>query len=147
MCNYINCHCRVQHPSKVSLEADYHQRLTARFTLTDKVTKKTMTAHQTFVRLTNVKTKQEVIFVAEEDGSDAYKFDLVSNWVLYFLTDRNRHKIKKFICSSLKGCFLKRYPISGKIVCHVEIYVWSVTWGSLPVVLTFFHIIIIITIY
>jgi oligosaccharyltransferase complex subunit delta (ribophorin II) len=67
---------KVQHPSKVSLEADYHQRLTARFTLTDKVTKKTMTAHQTFVRLTNVKTKQEVIFVAEEDGSDAYKFDL-----------------------------------------------------------------------
>jgi len=36
-----------------------------------------VTAHQTFVRLTNEKTGQEVIFVAEEEaGSSLYRFDL-----------------------------------------------------------------------
>jgi len=70
--------CRLQMPNKVQLEADHHQRITTRFTLADVTTSKTITAHQTFVRLTNQKTKQEVIFVAEEDGASAYRFDLVS---------------------------------------------------------------------
>lgn len=69
--------CRLQIPNKVQLEADHHQRITTRFTLKD-TTGKSITAHQTFVRLTNQKTQQEVIFVAEEDGAGAYRFELVS---------------------------------------------------------------------
>lgn len=65
-------------PNKVQLEADHHQRIATRFKLTDVVTGKSITAHQTFMRLINQKTKQEVIFVVEEDGAGAYRFDLVS---------------------------------------------------------------------
>jgi len=64
-------------PNKAQLEADYHQRLTTRFLLKDAATGKPVTAHQTFVRLMNVKTKQEVIYVAEEDSAGTYRFDLV----------------------------------------------------------------------
>jgi len=35
-----------------------------------------MAAHQTFVRLTNLNTKQEIIFVTEVDNSNTNKFDL-----------------------------------------------------------------------
>jgi oligosaccharyltransferase complex subunit delta (ribophorin II) len=65
-------------PNKQQLEVDHHQRITTRFTLTDSATGKSITAHQTFIRLTNQKTKQEAIFVAEEDGAGAYRFDLVN---------------------------------------------------------------------
>jgi len=64
-------------PNKVELEADHHQRLTTRFSLKDVASGKAVTAHQTFVRLMNVKTKQEVIYVAEEDSTGSYRFDLV----------------------------------------------------------------------
>jgi len=67
----------LQYPGKVTVEADQHQRLILKFNLRDESSKETMPAHQTFVRLTNVKTKQEVIFVAEEEaGGASYKFDL-----------------------------------------------------------------------
>ena len=60
------------------MEADHHQRLGLKFTLKEDISKEIVTAHQTFVRLTNVKTKQEVIFVAEEEPTGStYKFDLV----------------------------------------------------------------------
>lgn len=61
---------------KAQLDADHHQRITARFTLSDP-SGKAITAHQTFIRLTNQKTKQELIFVAEEDSSNVYRFELV----------------------------------------------------------------------
>jgi len=64
-------------PNKAQLEVDYHQRLTTRFSLKDANGGKALTAHQTFVRLMNVKTKQEVIYVAEEDTPGTYRFDLV----------------------------------------------------------------------
>jgi oligosaccharyltransferase complex subunit delta (ribophorin II) len=67
---------KLQMPNKVQLEVDHHQKIVTRFTLSDAVTGKPLTAHQTFVRLTNQKTKQEVIFVAEEDESSTYRFDL-----------------------------------------------------------------------
>lgn len=69
----------MQHPNKAAnkLEADYHQRLVMRFQLKDLSTNTAMTAHQTFVKLTNLKTSQEIIFIAEADSSDLYKFDLV----------------------------------------------------------------------
>ena len=35
-----------------------------------------VTAHQTFVRLTNVETQQEIFFVAEPNGEDHYTFTL-----------------------------------------------------------------------
>jgi len=48
-----------------------------RFSIREEASKQPITAHQTFVRLTNIKTKQEVIFVAEEEaGGSVYKFDL-----------------------------------------------------------------------
>ena len=69
-------------PNKAQLEADYHQRLTTRFSLKDATSGKAVTAHQTFVRLMNVKTKQEVIYVAEEDTAGSYRFDLVEQHLL-----------------------------------------------------------------
>ena len=35
-----------------------------------------MTAHQTFVQMTNTETKQEIVFVAEPDSALTYKMDL-----------------------------------------------------------------------
>jgi oligosaccharyltransferase complex subunit delta (ribophorin II) len=67
---------KVEMPNKIQLEADYHQRLMMKFSLKDSATGKTLTAHQTFIRLTNTKTKQEVIFVAEDDSAGIYRFDL-----------------------------------------------------------------------
>jgi oligosaccharyltransferase complex subunit delta (ribophorin II) len=68
---------KLQYPKKTSMEADHHQRLVLKFSLKEEVSKQPITAHQTFVRLTNSKTKQEVIFVAEEEaGGASYKFDL-----------------------------------------------------------------------
>jgi len=71
-------------PNKAQLEADYHQRLTTRFSLKDATSGKAVTAHQTFVRLMNVKTKQEVIYVAEEDTAGTYRFDLVTHCIHCF---------------------------------------------------------------
>lgn len=70
---------RTQYPQKLTtaLEADFHQKLLMKFTLKDKSSGETFTAHQTFVKLTNTDTKQEIIFVAEADSTNNYKFDLV----------------------------------------------------------------------
>jgi hypothetical protein len=38
-----------------------------------------MTVHQAFVKLHNLVTNQEIIFVAEPDSAKIYKFDIVSN--------------------------------------------------------------------
>lgn len=71
---------RLQHPKKAAtpLEADYHQRIIMRFALKDKAQNAPMAAHQTFIRLTHIETSQEIVFVAEADAADQYKFDLVS---------------------------------------------------------------------
>ena len=58
------------------LEADHHQKVAMTFALKDISSRKVMTAHQTFVRLMNTKTNQEIIFVAEPEASKVYKFDL-----------------------------------------------------------------------
>ncbi|KAL4217563.1 proteasome regulatory particle base subunit [Mactra antiquata] len=69
---------RVQYPQKVStvLEADFHQKVIMKFTVKDKLSGSTLTPHQTFVKLTSVESKQEIIFVAEADSSNVHKFDL-----------------------------------------------------------------------
>jgi len=69
---------KLQHPNKAAntLEADHHQKLLIKFMLKDKSSGSLMKAHQTFVRLTNYKTKQEIIFTAKADSSQTYKFNL-----------------------------------------------------------------------
>ncbi|KAG8192958.1 hypothetical protein JTE90_028081 [Oedothorax gibbosus] len=60
----------------VRLEADTHQKIFMKFTLKDKNAKSSMLAHQAFVMFVNQKTGGEVVFVAEHDSSNVYKFDL-----------------------------------------------------------------------
>lgn len=48
-----------------------------KFQLIDKMAHEVMTAHQTFIRLSNQKTGDEIIFVAEADNMNVYRFDLV----------------------------------------------------------------------
>ncbi|XP_059484421.1 dolichyl-diphosphooligosaccharide--protein glycosyltransferase subunit 2 [Neocloeon triangulifer] len=69
---------KVSYPSKANfvLEADWHQRLLMKFALKDKTTKEPITVHQAFVKLINVATNNEVIFVAEPDAGKSYRFDL-----------------------------------------------------------------------
>ncbi|XP_046384499.1 dolichyl-diphosphooligosaccharide--protein glycosyltransferase subunit 2 isoform X2 [Ischnura elegans] len=69
---------KCQHPNKLAtiVEADRHQKLMLRFTLKDIHSNKISLAHQAFVRLTNLKTSQEIVFVAEPDQSKVYRFDM-----------------------------------------------------------------------
>ena len=69
---------RLQHPAtfKTPLEADYQQKLLFKFKIRDRHASDFLTAHQTFVRFTNLETKQEVFFVAEPDQTLVYKLDL-----------------------------------------------------------------------
>ncbi|KAJ8361289.1 hypothetical protein SKAU_G00178140 [Synaphobranchus kaupii] len=68
---------RVDYPSKAktSFTADSHQNFAMSFQLVDVNTGVELTPHQTFVRLHNQKTGQEVVFVAEPDNK-VYKFVL-----------------------------------------------------------------------
>ncbi|KAM9361207.1 dolichyl-diphosphooligosaccharide--protein glycosyltransferase subunit 2 [Symphorus nematophorus] len=67
-----------EYPSKAknSFTADSHQNFAMSFQLVDVNTGVELTPHQTFVRLHNQKTGQEVVFVAEPDSKNLYKFEL-----------------------------------------------------------------------
>ncbi|XP_034023387.1 dolichyl-diphosphooligosaccharide--protein glycosyltransferase subunit 2 [Thalassophryne amazonica] len=69
---------RVEYPSKAksAFTADSHQNFAMSFQLVDVNTGVELTPHQTFVRLHNQKTGQEVVFVAEPDSKNLYKFEL-----------------------------------------------------------------------
>lgn len=69
---------RVVFPSKAKgpFTADGHQNFALSFQLTDVNTGASLTPHQTFVRLHNQKTGQEVVFVAEPDTKSTYRFEL-----------------------------------------------------------------------
>jgi len=69
---------KLQHPNKAAnvLEADNMQKVLMTFQLREQTNGEAMTAHQAFVRLTNTKSLQEIIFVAEPDATNTYKFDL-----------------------------------------------------------------------
>ncbi|XP_061583951.1 dolichyl-diphosphooligosaccharide--protein glycosyltransferase subunit 2 isoform X2 [Cololabis saira] len=69
---------RVDYPSKSksSFTADSHQNFAMAFQLVDVNNGLQLTPHQTFVRLHNQKTGQEVVFVAEPDSKNLYKFEL-----------------------------------------------------------------------
>ncbi|CAC5388107.1 SWP1 [Mytilus coruscus] len=69
---------KLQYPKKAAntFEADSHQKIIMKFQLKDKSSSKSVSAHQTFVKLTNQNTNQEIIFVAQTETSGGYKFDL-----------------------------------------------------------------------
>uniref|UniRef100_A0A803ST11 Dolichyl-diphosphooligosaccharide--protein glycosyltransferase subunit 2 n=1 Tax=Anolis carolinensis TaxID=28377 RepID=A0A803ST11_ANOCA len=69
---------RVTYPTKAkgSFTADSHQNFALSFQLVDVNTGAELIPHQTFVRLHNQKTGQEVVFVAEPDSKNIYKFEL-----------------------------------------------------------------------
>lgn len=69
---------RVVYPSKVkgTFTTDGHQNFALSFQLVDVNTGAELTPHQTFVRLLNQKTAQEVVFVAEPDSKNVYRFEL-----------------------------------------------------------------------
>ena len=60
------------------LEADFHQKIVMDFNLKDLNNGEIVTAHQTFIRLVNEETQQEIFFVAEPNDDDHYTFTLVS---------------------------------------------------------------------
>jgi len=63
-------------PFPEALEADSHQKIVMDFNLKDLNSGEAATAHQTFVRLTNIETQQEIFFVAEPNSDDHYTFTL-----------------------------------------------------------------------
>ncbi|KAF1419883.1 Dolichyl-diphosphooligosaccharide--protein glycosyltransferase subunit 2, partial [Spheniscus humboldti] len=69
---------RVAYPAKAkgSFTADSHQNFALSFQLIDVNSGAELIPHQTFVRLHNQKTGQEVVFVAEPDSKNIYKFEL-----------------------------------------------------------------------
>uniref|UniRef100_A0A8C9F6J1 Dolichyl-diphosphooligosaccharide--protein glycosyltransferase subunit 2 n=1 Tax=Pavo cristatus TaxID=9049 RepID=A0A8C9F6J1_PAVCR len=69
---------RVAYPAKAkgSFTADSHQNFALSFQLIDVNSGADLIPHQTFVRLHNQKTGQEVVFVAEPDSKNVYKFEL-----------------------------------------------------------------------
>jgi oligosaccharyltransferase complex subunit delta (ribophorin II) len=68
----------VNYPKKLdqALKADSQQKILLKALLVDEVSQKPMTVHQAFVRLNHKATNKEIIFVAEQDSSKAYKFDM-----------------------------------------------------------------------
>ncbi|XP_020817228.1 dolichyl-diphosphooligosaccharide--protein glycosyltransferase subunit 2 [Drosophila serrata] len=68
----------VNYPGKLKevLSADSTQKLLLKAVLVEESTGKSLAVHQAFVRLHNKKTDKEIIFVAEQDSSKAYKFDM-----------------------------------------------------------------------
>lgn len=69
----------VTYPNKLGekLQADTQQKIVLKTVLVDEKTNKPVTVHQAFVRLYHKQTKDEIIFVAEQDNTKAYKFDMV----------------------------------------------------------------------
>ncbi|XP_050716459.1 dolichyl-diphosphooligosaccharide--protein glycosyltransferase subunit 2-like isoform X3 [Eriocheir sinensis] len=73
---------KVAYPNTLSevLVADQHQRVMLRFVVRDTASGRPTEVHQAFVKITHVDSKREIIFVAETDANDVYKFDIdVSN--------------------------------------------------------------------
>lgn len=68
----------VSFPSKLNgiLNADHQQKIVLKTLLIDALTNKPVTVHQAFVLLEHKQSKEEIIFVAEQDTAKSYKFDL-----------------------------------------------------------------------
>jgi oligosaccharyltransferase complex subunit delta (ribophorin II) len=65
-------------PNKLDqvLSVDAQQKIVLKISLLDEESDKPITVHQSFVRLNNKETNEEIIFVAEQDTTKAYKFDM-----------------------------------------------------------------------
>lgn len=68
----------VIYPSHLSepLNADAQQKVVIKLNLVDESTNSPVTVHQAFVRLSNKQSDDEIFFVAEQDTSKSYKFDM-----------------------------------------------------------------------
>uniref|UniRef100_A0A6B2E9V1 Dolichyl-diphosphooligosaccharide--protein glycosyltransferase subunit 2 n=1 Tax=Phlebotomus kandelakii TaxID=1109342 RepID=A0A6B2E9V1_9DIPT len=68
----------VDFPNTLStpLSADSQQKVVMKVSLVDETSGKVITVHQAFVRFENSVTGEEIVFVAEQDASKAYKFDM-----------------------------------------------------------------------
>ncbi|XP_068247232.1 dolichyl-diphosphooligosaccharide--protein glycosyltransferase subunit 2 isoform X1 [Palaemon carinicauda] len=78
---------KLQYPTTLSeaIVADQHQRVLLRFLVRDTASGRPTEVHQAFVKITHKVSKREIIFVAETDSNDVYKFDMdVSNSVKEF---------------------------------------------------------------
>ncbi|PAA83600.1 hypothetical protein BOX15_Mlig004170g2 [Macrostomum lignano] len=62
--------------AKSQLEADSHQRLSAKFQITMSGDNTPVTVHQAFIRLNHLTANKEAIFVAEPDKDKTYKFSV-----------------------------------------------------------------------
>lgn len=62
--------------AKTQLEADTHQRLSAKFQITLAGDNTPVTVHQAFIRLNHLTDNKEAIFVAEPDKDKVYKFSV-----------------------------------------------------------------------
>lgn len=71
---------RLTYPNTLSevLVADQHQRVMLRFVVRDTASGRPTEVHQAFVKITHIDSNREIIFVAETDANDIYKFDIVS---------------------------------------------------------------------
>ncbi|XP_059615682.1 dolichyl-diphosphooligosaccharide--protein glycosyltransferase subunit 2 [Phlebotomus argentipes] len=58
------------------LNADSQQKVVMKVSLVDETTGKPISVHQAFVRFENGQTGEEIVFVAEQDSSKVYKFDM-----------------------------------------------------------------------
>lgn len=58
------------------LQADALQKVQLRFVLVDEANDKPLLVHQAFVRLEHKETGEEILYVAETDTSDNYKFEM-----------------------------------------------------------------------
>uniref|UniRef100_A0A8C9DUV1 Dolichyl-diphosphooligosaccharide--protein glycosyltransferase subunit 2 n=1 Tax=Prolemur simus TaxID=1328070 RepID=A0A8C9DUV1_PROSS len=108
----------VNYPAKAqgTFIADSHQNFALFFQLIDMNTGAELTPHQTFVRLHNQKTGQEVVFVAEPDHKNVYKFEL----------DTSERKIE---FDSASGTYTL-YLIIGDATLKNPI-LWNVVWHIL----------------
>lgn len=68
----------IAHPNKAPkvLNADHHHKLIMKFAVKDKSSGDKIKVHQAFVRLALEGSNAEIIYVAEPDSSNQYKFDL-----------------------------------------------------------------------
>jgi len=69
---------QVSYPNalKEVLNADSQQKIVLKLSLVDERTSNALTVHQVFVRLANKQSQEEIIFIAEQDSSKQYKFDM-----------------------------------------------------------------------
>lgn len=68
----------VAYPGKLAtvLSIDQQQKISLKVALVDELTKKPITVHQSFVLFREQASGKEVVFIAEQDASKAYKFNL-----------------------------------------------------------------------